>query len=285
MLVEKLVPKEFWPEVVNWAVHLLNRCPTLVVKDKTPEEAWCGFKPSVNHFKVFGCIGHVHIPDIKRQKLDDKSLQFVFLGLSEGSKAYRMYDPVSKKVIVSRDMVFEEDKKWEWDKLVEEANNMVLTWGDVEKQQGNEKGSVRAEEEQNEDDANDSGLTLSEEADYNGYGSMSIEATAHSPPSPIQGRERKAPFWMEDYVSGEGLSEAEETNLIMFTAPNDPMFFEEAAKSSRWREAMELKIKAIEKNGTRKLITLPVGAKKIGVKWIFKTKLRMVKLTNTKRGL
>ena len=30
MLTDKNVPKEFWPEAVNWAVHLLNRCPTLV---------------------------------------------------------------------------------------------------------------------------------------------------------------------------------------------------------------------------------------------------------------
>ena len=82
MLTKKLVPKEFWPEAVNWVVHLLNRCPIFVVKDKTPEEAWSGFKPSVEHFKVFGCIGHVHIPDKNRQKLDDKSLQCVFLGLS-----------------------------------------------------------------------------------------------------------------------------------------------------------------------------------------------------------
>ncbi|PRQ32401.1 putative RNA-directed DNA polymerase [Rosa chinensis] len=78
---------------------------------------------------------------------------------------------------------------------------------------------------------------------------------------------------MEDYVCGEGLSVEEETNLMMFTAYSDPMSFEEAAKSSRWREAMELEIKAIKKNETWELTTLLVGAKGIGVKWIFKTKL------------
>jgi len=82
MLTKKLVPKEFWSEAVNWVVHLLNRSPIFAVKDKTPKEAWSGFKPSVEHFKVFCCIGHVHIPNKNRQKLDDKSLQCVFLGLS-----------------------------------------------------------------------------------------------------------------------------------------------------------------------------------------------------------
>ncbi|PNY07935.1 copia-type polyprotein [Trifolium pratense] len=46
MINEKNVPKTFWPEVVNWVVHILNRCPTFVVKDITLEEASSGIKPS-----------------------------------------------------------------------------------------------------------------------------------------------------------------------------------------------------------------------------------------------
>ena len=107
MLSEKQVPKNFWPEAVNWTTHVLNRSPTLAVKGVTPEEAWSGVKPNVDYFRVFGCIGHVHVPDNKRKKLDDKSFQCVLLGVSEESKAYRLYDPVSKKIVVSRDVVFE----------------------------------------------------------------------------------------------------------------------------------------------------------------------------------
>ncbi|XP_072986566.1 uncharacterized mitochondrial protein AtMg00820-like [Typha latifolia] len=36
---------------------------------------------------------------------------------------------------------------------------------------------------------------------------------------------------------------------------------------------MEAEIKAIEKNQTWELVEFPIGAKKIGVKWIYKTKL------------
>lgn len=39
---------------------------------------------------------------------------------------------------------------------------------------------------------------------------------------------------------------------------------------------MDSEIKSIEKNQTWKLTELPVGAKKIGVKWIYKTKLNEV---------
>jgi hypothetical protein len=105
MLSEKQVPKNLWPEAINWTAHVLNRSPTLAVKDMTPEEAWSGVKPDVDYFRVFGCIGHVHVLDSKRKKLDDKSFQCVLLGMSEEFKAYRLYDPASKKIVVSRDVV------------------------------------------------------------------------------------------------------------------------------------------------------------------------------------
>ena len=75
VLSEKEVPKSFWPDVVQWADHVLNRSPTTIVKDMTPEEAWSGCKPSVEHFRVFGSIVYVHVPDVKRTKLDDKSVE------------------------------------------------------------------------------------------------------------------------------------------------------------------------------------------------------------------
>jgi transposase InsO family protein len=37
MLSDKNIPKTFWPEAVNWTIYVLNRCPTLAVKDVTPE--------------------------------------------------------------------------------------------------------------------------------------------------------------------------------------------------------------------------------------------------------
>jgi hypothetical protein len=46
------------------------------------------------------------VPNSKRTKLDDKSLACVLLSVSEESKAYRIYDPASQKIIVSRDVVF-----------------------------------------------------------------------------------------------------------------------------------------------------------------------------------
>ena len=52
--------------------------------------------------------------------MEDKSFTCVLLGVSEESKAYRLYDPIAKKIVISRDVVFEEDKSWDWDKSYKE---------------------------------------------------------------------------------------------------------------------------------------------------------------------
>ena len=54
--------------------------------------------------------------DAQRKKLDDKSIKCIFLGVSEESKAYRLYNPVTKRIIISRDVVFMENEKWSWNK-------------------------------------------------------------------------------------------------------------------------------------------------------------------------
>ncbi|GKV29955.1 hypothetical protein SLEP1_g38828 [Rubroshorea leprosula] len=62
------LPKEFWPEAVNWSVHILNRSPTSPFPDLTPEEAWSGHRPVVDYFRIFGCIAYAHVPDQKKKK-------------------------------------------------------------------------------------------------------------------------------------------------------------------------------------------------------------------------
>lgn len=81
-------------------------------KDKIPEEAWNGTQISVSHLRIFGCVAFTHIPDKLKKKLDKKSERCIFTGYSEQQEAYKLYNPVTKKVVVSRDVKFLEDKCW-----------------------------------------------------------------------------------------------------------------------------------------------------------------------------
>ena len=54
-------------------------------------------------------LSFVHVPEQKRTKLDSKSRNMVFVGYSSMSKAFRMWDPTERKIVISRDVVFDED--------------------------------------------------------------------------------------------------------------------------------------------------------------------------------
>ena len=57
-----------------------------------------------------------------RRKLEDRSQKCIFVGYSEESKAYRIYNHITKKYVISRDVVFKEEEAWNGsiDKLVDE---------------------------------------------------------------------------------------------------------------------------------------------------------------------
>ena len=57
----------------------------------------------------------------------------------------------------------------------------------------------------------------------------------------------------------------------MFTSAEDLTTFEDAYKNIKWRETMDIEMRAIEMNKTWELIVLSAKAKTIGVKWVFKT--------------
>jgi len=126
MLKSKNMPKEFWAEAVQCAVYVQNRCPHLKLGDQTPQEAWSEQKPTVSHLKVFGSVAYAHVPDQQRTKLEDKSKKYIFIGYDEKTKGYRLLDPISKKVTVSRDVRVDEASKWDWNNLTEAEESSII---------------------------------------------------------------------------------------------------------------------------------------------------------------
>jgi hypothetical protein len=108
MLNEKNLPNYFWVEVVTTTVYIMNRTPTAAVHGMTPQEKFIGKKPDVSHLIMFGCITYVHDPNEKRSKLDPKAEKCIFIGYSLEQKGYRCFNLSSRKLQVSRDVVFDE---------------------------------------------------------------------------------------------------------------------------------------------------------------------------------
>ncbi|GBP40883.1 Retrovirus-related Pol polyprotein from transposon TNT 1-94 [Eumeta japonica] len=98
----------FTPEQ-NGLMYLKNRSPAAGLDgSKTPYEIWTGRKPELNHIRIFGSPTMVHIPKEKRRKWDKKAKKMYLVGYSENVKGYRLYDPISRDVIVGRDVVIME---------------------------------------------------------------------------------------------------------------------------------------------------------------------------------
>ena len=110
LLSESGLPQSFWAEALSTVTYLQNRSPTKAVANMTPYEAWYGKRPVVDHLRVFGCLSYAHIPKDERKKLDPKARETIFLGYSSNVKGYRLWDPQTKKVFFSRDVIFDESK-------------------------------------------------------------------------------------------------------------------------------------------------------------------------------
>ena len=102
----KKLDLSLWAEAANWAVDVQNCLPTTVCKT-TPYEVWHKKKPDVSRFYKFGSPAWMHIPKADRRKLDSKSLPCLYVGHAD--TGFRLFDPVSRKVLKSRDVVIYEE--------------------------------------------------------------------------------------------------------------------------------------------------------------------------------
>ena len=162
------------------------------------------------------------------------------MGYSTQSKGYRLYNLKTNKLIISRDVLFDEKASWDW-KGKQVQNEGSPMYGELEN-------------EQSDDD---------EEVDVPNQ--MSPSASSHSSPSNSSSSSpsstpRKMRSLEDVY---------ERCNFCVV----EPENFEEAIKQEIWKKAMEEEIRVIEKNNTWELVERPKEKEVIGVKWIYKTKL------------
>ncbi|CAI7802186.1 unnamed protein product, partial [Closterium sp. NIES-54] len=116
ILVDSGLALRFWPLAIRHATVIKNRELTHVGGQHwVPMEKWSGKKPLVDMLHVFGCMGLVHVPKEKRDKLQAAAVLAVHLGLARGSKGWLMWDPKSNTIFTTRDAKFMEGlmfKEW-----------------------------------------------------------------------------------------------------------------------------------------------------------------------------
>lgn len=119
MLSGAKLPVQFWAHAVKTACYLRNRTP-IGPKGMTPEEAYSGKKPQINHLRVWGCLAYAHLAPQNRNhrdKLHPTARRTCLIGYMPTTRQYRLYDPERKEVLVSTAPKFQEDRHLEfnWD--------------------------------------------------------------------------------------------------------------------------------------------------------------------------
>ena len=169
----------------------------------------------------------------------------IFIGYELRSKAYRCFDLVNSKVIISRDVIFEEDEKWTWSTQGE--HSLPLTFlPNFLSDQGLEDQIEPSDEE--------------EEASTEVTSSSNVSREIHSP------RYRSL---TDLYFETSPITQDEEAHLL---SGEEPLSYREAACEEVWIWAMREEMLAIDKNDTWELEIPPPNCRPIGLKWILKLK-------------
>lgn len=113
MLFHRKLPEVLWDEAANSAVYILNRVINKNTGAKTPYELYMNQKPRISHLRVWGSIAFMKVQEKKRsgyqRKLDPRAAKLVLVGYDRDF-TYRLYEPSTGKVIITREVVFDEGK-------------------------------------------------------------------------------------------------------------------------------------------------------------------------------
>jgi hypothetical protein len=69
-------------------------------------------KPTIRHFRIFGCVCYVFVLDHLRTKFDKKAVRCIFIGYDDERKGWRCCDPTTGRIHTSRNVVFDEASTW-----------------------------------------------------------------------------------------------------------------------------------------------------------------------------
>ena len=265
MLFDARMEQRYWAEALSTAVHLQNILPTKPL-DATPYELWTGVKPKVDHLRIFGCSAWVHIPKVKRKKLDATAQKLTFVGYSPEHKAYRFLDRATRKVYVSRDARFIENEA-EMD-VAENDKESEPVFFDVGRRsdRATPDSHFDAEEAEEYDSAVED-VTQSD-GEFRGF----------SDEEPLLGEDvvqQDAPRRSTRPTKGVPPQRFCDVTSVTKHTIDEPRNFSEAVngpEAAMWQAAMQEEMEAFKETGTWELVPLPPGRKPVGCKWTYKKK-------------
>jgi hypothetical protein len=110
LLFQAHMPTTFWVESLHTATYLLNRIPNKAISAPCPFFALFSVIPTYSHIRTFGCLCYPNTAATMPHKLSPRSVACVFLGYTSNHRGYRCMDIESRRIIISRHVVFDENQ-------------------------------------------------------------------------------------------------------------------------------------------------------------------------------
>ncbi|RVX11445.1 Retrovirus-related Pol polyprotein from transposon TNT 1-94 [Vitis vinifera] len=109
MLFNAKLPLSLWVDAFLTAVYLINRLPSTVLKMESPFFMLFKQYPEYRSLRIFGCQCFPYLRDYGKNKFSPKTYPCVFIGYSSLHKGYRCLHPSTKRVYISRHVIFNEN--------------------------------------------------------------------------------------------------------------------------------------------------------------------------------
>lgn len=239
MLYEANLPKNYWGFAVLTAAYLKNRLPSNSIDNHTPYFLKYNDNPELKYLRVFGCDAYALVPPTLRKKLDEKCKKMIFVGYT--SMGYRLLDPTTKRITVSKNVKFNETKKT--------SSNVVENISKSDSESENQS-------DENETDSETVVQTNSEKHD------TTAEENVRRYPS----REKKQPKRYPELEEYEAMLTQDET--LNF----DDISLLPHCEQQKWKEAMDDEMRSMKENDVWDLEELPLDRHAISCKWVLRKK-------------
>ncbi|KAI5348361.1 hypothetical protein L3X38_001248 [Prunus dulcis] len=228
--------------------------------ENSSERAFASLNVEEKKPKAESLSGNQNFQKTLRHKLEENSHKCIFVGYGLCEKGYRLFDPSNRKIILSRDVKFDEESLWKWENAREEEMTVLVP--------------TRNQDYALNPDLN-APLQIHEEVIALEEPSQSLDTQIQADGDPtLQDESTEGSSQVYDHTPKKWKS----INDIMAQCNMwimEPENFEEADLDESWRRAMEAELEMIEKNNTWQLVERPFNKPVIGVKWVYKTKLNL----------
>jgi len=104
------LPLFLWTKAVATTMYLINKSPIRANHSMTPEAKYRGTKLNIFNLCIFGCLAFIHILKKQHNKFNSKIWRCLYLKIDKEIKGYKLYDHTCQKVIINRDVIFDESK-------------------------------------------------------------------------------------------------------------------------------------------------------------------------------